>query len=142
MKRSHGRRHRGREVALRALFEVESSTRSISEVIDYQVTDFAIPLDVAEFGRSLANGTWDAHQQLDDALQGASDHWALADIGKVERAVLRLAAFELLVSDETPRGVVIDEAVDLAKRYAGDQAGSFVNGVLTNVTSNEVPHGQ
>jgi N utilization substance protein B len=77
-------------------------------------------------------------QRVDDAIDAASSNWRLEEIGKVERAVLRLGTYELLIDVDTPVGVAIDEAVELAKAYAGDEAGRFVNGVLGRIAAERV----
>jgi transcription antitermination protein NusB len=136
--RPAGRRRRGRELALRALFELEGTDKNADAVLDYQAVDMHATTDVARFARSIVLGCLRRSAEVDAAVEEASEHWALADLGKVERAVLRLGAYELLFETETPVAVVIDECVELAKVYAGDEAGPFVNGVLGQVASQRV----
>jgi N utilization substance protein B len=134
-----GRRHRGRELALRVLFELEGTQKDAAEVLAYQAEDVGATADVEAFARQLAFGVLENLDGVDDAIDAASSNWRLEELGKVERAVLRLGTFELLhLSSETPVGVAIDEAVELAKAYAGDEAGRFVNGVLGRIASERV----
>ncbi len=77
-------------------------------------------------------------QGVDDTIDAASSNWRLEEIGKVERAVLRLGTWELLFDTQTPVSVAIDEAVELSKAYAGDEAGRFVNGVLGRIAAERV----
>lgn len=133
-----GRRHRGRELALRVLFELEGTDKDADEVLRYQAADISAAPDVAGFARRLVLGCLEHADPIDVVITEASEHWALADLGKVERAVLRLATYELLWGREAPVAVVIDEAVELAKAYAGDEAGPFVNGVLGRVARQHV----
>ena len=136
--RSGGRRRRGRELALRALFELEGTEKNADAVIAYQAEDMRAPQDVVTFARSIVVGYLRQSGAVDTAVEEASANWALADLGKVERALLRLGAYELLHEAETPVAVVIDECVELAKLYAGEDAGPFVNGVLGQVASQRV----
>ena len=132
MSRAGGRRHRGRELALRVLFELEGSTKEPRSVLEYQAGELGATADVRAFADTLVIGCLEHLADVDRQISDASTNWALVDIGKVERAVLRLGTFEL--SDgATPAPVAIDESVELAKTYAGEEAGSFVNGVLGRV---------
>lgn len=133
-----GRRHRGRELALRVLFELEGTQKDATEVLRYQADDIGAADDVAGFARELVVGVLEHGAQVDDSIESASSNWPLEEIGKVERAVLRLGACELLFLTDTPVSVVIDEAVELAKAYAGAEAAAFVNGVLGKIASERV----
>ena len=132
------RRHRGRELALRVLFELEGTAKDADEVLRYQAEDIRATPDAATFARRLVLGCLEHADTIDSVIGEASEHWALVDLGKVERAVLRLGAFELLWGRDVPVAVVIDEAVELAKAYAGEEAGAFVNGVLGRVARQQV----
>ncbi len=82
--------------------------------------------------RHLVSGTWLHRSELDAELAGASRDWRVERMPAVDRNILRLALFELRHT-ETPVGVVISEAVKLAKRYSTVRSGSFVNGILGNL---------
>jgi N utilization substance protein B len=128
-----GRRRRGRELALRVLFELEGTQRDAGASLEYHAEDLGATADVAAFARSLVNGTLAHGADVDAAIDEASVNWRLQDIGKVERAVLRLGAYELLFEPEVPVAAAIDEAIELARTYAGDEAAPFVNGVLGRI---------
>ena len=135
---SAGRRHRARELALRVLFELEGTAKDADEALQYQATDVGAPADVVAFARTLVMGCLEHADGIDSVIAAASDHWALADLGKVERAILRLGTYELVWGHDAPLAVAIDEAVELAKAYAGEDAASFVNGVLGRVARQHV----
>ena len=95
-------------------------------------------------GDLLVNGGWrlvlgclENRERIDAAVTAAS-RWSLADVGKVERAVLRLGTCELLQSDGTPVAVILDESLELARAYAGDDAVQYVNGVLGHIARERV----
>lgn len=74
--------------------------------------------------------------EIDAMLSEKVEGWSFGRIGKVELAILRLAVFEI-VFDDIPRGVAINEAVELAKKYGGEDSSSFVNGVLSKITAGD-----
>ena len=131
--RSVGRRRRGRELALRVLFELEGTQKSADWALRYQADDMQTPPDVTAFAREIVAGCLAHAGDVDAAIERASQHWALVDLGKVERALLRMGVYELRHEPGTPVAVVIDESVELAKAYAGEDAAHFVNGVLGEV---------
>jgi transcription antitermination protein NusB len=128
-----GRRRRGRELALRVLFEVEGTDKNADWALDYQGDDLNAAADVLAFARDIVTGCLTNADAIDATIAEASDNWALVDLGKVERALLRMAAYELLYERDTPVAVVIDESVELAKAYAGEEAAHFINGVLGRI---------
>jgi transcription antitermination protein NusB len=131
--RSTGRRHRGRRLALRVLFELEGTTKDAAETLRYQAEDEAAPGDVRRYAEALVYGTLERLAAVDEAVSRASLNWRLEDIGKVERAVLRLGTYELLFEPDVPQAVAIDESIELGRTYAGEEAARFVNGVLGRI---------
>jgi len=127
------RRRRGRELALRVLFEIEGTEKDADWALQYQARDLGATDDVAAFAREIVIGCLEHLDAVDGAIAESTDNWALADLGKVERAALRLGTFELLYQTATPVAVVIDESVELTKAYAGEEAAYFINGVLGQI---------
>lgn len=138
MTRGAGRRHRGRELALKVLFELEGTSRDPGDALRYQAEDSDAPADVRGFAEALVFGCLRRLDQVDAAVAGASDNWRLEELGKVERAILRLGTYELLHEPGTPVAVAVDEAVELAHTYAGDEPAKFVNGVLGRIAGERV----
>ena len=99
--------------------------------------------EVDPYARALVVGTAQEHETIDAVLQRHVVGWSLERLGTLERAILRLATYELLWEAVVPEGVVINEAVELAKRFCSDEAGALVNGVLGSiaVTESEQPAG-
>jgi N utilization substance protein B len=85
----------------------------------------------------LARGAAAERERLDAVIGPALHHWRLDRVGAVERNILRLGAYELIMERDTPASVVIDEAVELAKRFGEAEAASFVNGVLDAIARGE-----
>lgn len=88
--------------------------------------------------RKLATGAWEARESLDAELAAVAKGWRVERMPAVDRAILRLALYELRHTD-TPVGVVISEAVELAKEYSTHRSGAFVNGILANLAAPHEP---
>ena len=87
------------------------------------------------YAREIVDGVGDHAREIDDAIAASSRGWTLARMPAVDRAILRLAAWEILYNDEVPPAVAIAEAVDLAKELSTDDSAGFVNGVLGALAS-------
>lgn len=148
-------RHQARIAALQALFEADVTDHQIEHVLNYRVNnqsppgetaegeepeevltttlrDEVLPPDVARFCRKLVMGVWENREQLDQWIVVAAPHWPLYQMPPVDKAILRMAIWELRTNKDNPAPpkAVINEAVELAKHFGGDQSGRFVNGVL------------
>jgi N utilization substance protein B len=85
------------------------------------------------FAERLVRGVCEKKIGLDRTIAAAADNWRVERMAVVDRNVLRLAVYELLSADDTPAAVVIDEAIEIAKRFGSEQSGAFINGVLDAV---------
>jgi N utilization substance protein B len=125
-----GGRHRAREYALQMLYQAEASGTPIGDVVAHFWLEREVPEEVRSFAERLAVGTLDARERIDALLGRNLEHWRLERLAIVDRNVLRLAVYEFLYEPGTPPIVVIDEAIEIAKRFGGDESGQFVNGIL------------
>jgi N utilization substance protein B len=125
-------RTRARRQALQILYQREITDQTVSVILSggtYSIEDG----EPSEFCRSLALGA-EAHQAAIDAqIEATSQHWSLMRMPFVDRNILRLAVFEILFADDVPDSVVINEAVEMAKVYGGEDSSKFVNGVLGRI---------
>jgi N utilization substance protein B len=130
-------RRRAREAALQMLYHAEVGQVPIGEVAATHAAmdDAAVAVDDAgrEWAVAMARGVGGEQQILDGYIGDASRNWRLERLGIIDRLLLRLAVHELLTHPETPPRVVIDEAIELARSYSGEDAAKFVNGVLDGV---------
>lgn len=145
------RRSAARALALQALCTYEA----VGDAFDDQLHDLlddpeihadlslASPLhpDVRAFAGELARGAWRHRRELDERLSRASEHWSVARMTPVDRNILRLGLYELLYHPDTPPQVVLNEAVELAKRFGDADSPAFVNGVLDAVRRSLEPGG-
>ncbi|MCA1585469.1 MAG: transcription antitermination factor NusB [Acidobacteria bacterium] len=132
-------RRRAREGALQILYQVEVGQLGVGDASMLRAMvgapDDTFDLDDASqaYADALARGALEQRADLDARLADAARNWRVERMAVVDRLVLRLALHELMAHPSTPPRVVIDEAIELARRYSGDQAARFVNGVLDGV---------
>lgn len=128
-----GARRKARELALQMLFENDVSGTEPAEMFD-RSTDLAkSPENVGSFTKRLVSGTLGHREALDKIISKQAEHWRLSRMPIVDRNILRLALYELLYEPDTPRPVVIDEALEIAKRFSTPQSSQFINGILDGV---------
>jgi N utilization substance protein B len=125
-----GRRTRARECALQMLYQWDIGRDPVERVFAgfWQVRTAGD--EAREMAERMVRGAISEIEAVDAEIGAAASHWRIERIAAVERNVLRLAAWELLRTPETPSAVIIDEAVDLAKRFGEAESFAFVNGVL------------
>jgi len=126
-------RHLGRVIALQALYEIDAVDHDPQEVVTRWASEQEAGPTVIAFANDLVRGVLQEREELDTLLQGSAPMFPVPRIAPVDRAVLRLAIYELLHVPATPPKVVINEAVELAKQFGGDNSSRFINGVLGDV---------
>ncbi len=130
-----GARSFGREAALQMLFAMEAGGGSPERVIAAFWRETPGDPEGREYADRALRGVADDLEKVDEAIRKASTNWRLERMARVDRNVLRLGAWELIRSSDVPRAVILDEAVELAKRFGSEESGAFVNGVLDRVAS-------
>jgi len=128
-------RRRARIVALQALFEVDTVHHSPDAVLQWRLEEVPLPAAGESFARRLVYGVLEHRPMLDVVIQRIAPEWPIGQMAPVDRNILRLAAYEILIDEGTPPKVAINEAVELAKAFGGDSSGRFVNGVLGTLFS-------
>ncbi len=130
-------RHLGRIIALQTLYEFDfrrgagDETVDLDEILGRNLERYSDTVEDKEFVTTLVHGTGSQFQQLDDTIQPIAPEWPLDQIARIDKTILRLALYELLhLGSLVPPKVAINEAVELAKAFGGDNSSKFVNGVL------------
>ena len=128
-------RHHAREAALQMLYQWEVGRVSMFEVRQTFWThgpDTRVPLpdDLQAFAMSLADGVATRVAELDPIVAESAEHWRLERMNVMDRLILRLAVYEFLHEPATPGKVIINEALELARSFSGDEAVRFINGIL------------
>ncbi len=127
--REHPRR-RSRVLAMQALYQFDVRGDEFDRDLDTFLLENEMDYETREYARRLARGVWENREWLDGLITQASTNWNLARIGAVERALIRMAAREMLVQPEPPAQIAMNEAIELAKAYGDKESGGFVNAVL------------
>jgi len=130
-----GARRRTRELALQALYEVDSAGHEVEEVVNRLLAEERLSEENANFTRELVRGVIQNKGKIDENIQSFAPAWPLEQIPVVDRNILRLAIFEILLDNKVPVKVAINEAVELAKKFGSDNSSKFVNGVLGSVSA-------
>jgi len=125
-----GKRSTARKLAMQAMYQADALGAEISGVFPELFSRESYLPETVRFSQTLALGAWEKKEHSDKVIVRLSKGWSLDRMGKVVMSVLRLAIYELDFQSDTPSSVVIDEAVELAKKFATPEAGKFVNGIL------------
>jgi N utilization substance protein B len=131
-----GVRRRGRELALQMLYQHELAGTDPDSIFTGFEELRDAPPEAREFAVALVRGVIERLAVLDAEIGEQADHWRVDRMATVDRNILRLALFELRFAPDTPAAVVIDEAVEIAKRFGSERSSQFVNGVLDGLVHN------
>lgn len=137
-------RHLGRIIVLQTLYEQEfrlasdDNTFLIDDVLKRNILRYKTLVDDVAFIERLTHGVLEEQTKLDKKIQPIAPDWPLDHIARMDRLVLRMGAYELLHQKDTPPKVVINEAVELAKAFGGDNSSKFINGVLGTLYRQEL----
>jgi len=130
-----GVRRKARVLALQALYEIDSAGHDAEVVLNHLLAQQELSEESASFTRELVAGVIQNKNRIDENIQRFAPAWPLAQISIVDRNILRLAIFEILLDNKVPVKVAINEAVELAKTFGSDNSSRFVNGVLGSVSN-------
>jgi len=128
-----GKRRSSRELALKFLYQFELNGGDLDEQIKLFLERNSSQEDVANFMKELVVSLIDKMEEIDEIIQKFSDHWILDRMTVIDRNILRMGACELLFNFSTPPKVVINEAIDIAKKYGNEDSPEFINGILDKV---------
>jgi transcription antitermination protein NusB len=128
-----GARSTAREAALQMLFALDVSSSEVERVIADFWRETPGEAEGREYADALVRGIAAELEATDALIRSASKNWRLERMTRVDRNVLRMGAFELKHRQDVPRAVVLDEAVEIAKRFGNEESGAFVNGVLDRI---------
>ena len=145
-----GKRHTAREMAVQMLYQQDMGGAPLPQVFQsFDLAEFLVREgkprggqrpdaekvrrrvhEAFERARELVAGTSEHREEIDQLIRTQADNWRLERMPVVDRNILRLAIYEMLHEPEVPKLVVVDEAIELAKKYGSDQSGRFINGLL------------
>ncbi len=130
-------RHRARIAGMQVLFELDITDHPLEPTLQRRLQDELLPNEAAEFVQQIVRGAWEQRDFIDGVIEQAAPNWPLYQMPAIEKAILRLAIWELVLNknDPAPAKAAINEAVELAKHFGGENSSRFVNGVLGTVVS-------
>jgi N utilization substance protein B len=130
-----GNRRKSREMAIQALYYMDSANSFSENTLILFCRNFNTPESILPFLLKLVRGVVEARNEIDALIERFSSNWKVHRMTCVDRNVLRIAVFEMCCCDDIPIKVSINEAIDLGKKYGSDESGSFVNGILDSIRS-------
>jgi N utilization substance protein B len=136
-------RHLGRIVALQTLYEqdfrqeVDDEAFNIDEVLVRNIERYQETIDDKDFIKNLVGGVKEHQAALDDLIRPVAPEWPIEQIARMDRIILRMGTYELTHTKNVPPKVVINEAVELAKAFGGENSSKFINGVLGTLLRNQ-----
>ncbi len=125
-----GKRRKARESTLQILFQLEFDDSDQDKVIDSFWRNKKTSKEIVEYTQYLVAGIISHRERIDRLIQSVSANWRLDRMAIVDRNVLRIAVFELLYEESVAPAIVINEAIEVAKKYSSEEAATFVNGIL------------
>lgn len=129
-------RHQARELALKVLFQLENKPEDdAEETLRYHAGEDGATEAAITFARALVEGVRANREELDRVIAEASRNWRVQQMAKVDRQVLRIATYEIAIARDVPVKAAINESIELAKTFSGEESGRFVNGVLGKVAA-------
>ncbi|TGE37806.1 transcription antitermination factor NusB [Desulfosporosinus fructosivorans] len=130
-------RRLARETALQVLFQRDLTKETLitAEIVDCWAAEFVVPEASRPFAQSLVDGTIAHQEEIDQTIASFAQDWTLSRMANVDRNVMRLATYEILFCPDIPGRVTLNEAIELAKRFGGEESAKFVNGILDRVVA-------
>jgi N utilization substance protein B len=122
-----GDRRKSREFALQTLYEIEIKGADPKSVLEH------LPEEVQKFSTDLLDGIFRNRKEIDEIIEKHSLHWKLNRMAVVDRNILRLGVYELLYLHDIPTSVILNEAIEIAKKFGTEESSAFINGILDKV---------
>jgi transcription antitermination protein NusB len=129
-----GNRRKARIAALQALFELDSVGHQPEETLARQFESYPLSAEVKNFAEELVNGVLSHKEKIDKTINDTAPAFPIDQLAVIDRNVLRLAIYEILIDNKVPVRAAINEAVELAKDFGGENSPKFINGVLGSVS--------
>ena len=128
-----GKRRKARESTLQILFQLEFDDSQPEKVTEQYWQHRKAPEEIRQYTDRLVKGIISHKKDIDKIIQSVSEHWRISRMAVVDRNILRMAVFELLFEQNIAPAIVINEAIEIAKKYSNEEAATFVNGLLDAV---------
>ncbi len=133
-----GGRRFGRTVVLSGLYQYDVSGMPLDQILKFEWVNHEITGELKDFIADLIKGTIKHLDEIDDLIKKYSRNWRFDRISPVDKAILRFSIYSLLYRDDIPASVIIDEAVEISKKYSTEKSYKFINGILDGIKKNEI----
>ena len=124
------KRRYGREIALKILYQQDISGSPMDQIESKMYSEHTLTDGIKSFVHDIVEGTCQHMTEIDNLLSRLAIHWKINRMAVIDRNILRMASYEIIYHPETPVKVIINEAVEIAKKYGDDKSYQFINGVL------------
>jgi N utilization substance protein B len=130
-----GTRRKARVIALQALFEVDLAHHDADETVRRLLAESSLAEEGVVFAQELVEGVLTNEDKIDSIIQIHAPAWPVPQLAVIDRNILRLAVFEIMINNRVPTKAAINEAIELAKTFGGENSPKFINGVLGSVSA-------
>ncbi len=130
-----GSRRRGRELALQMLYALDMNPSEPLPSLSQLMEEKKIDLDAVDFAEDIVRGVKENRTLIDEKISEKSKNWTLSRMARVDLNILRIATYELLLRDDIPKVVTINEAIEVAKLFGAEDSPAFVNGILDEIAA-------
>ena len=128
-----GARRKARELALQMLYQFDLSSNPPRQIVDtFEELQKSKP-NTREFAVKIFHGTVENLAKIDEMIAAQADNWRIARMAVVDRNIIRMSIYELLEESETPKLVIIDEAIEIGKKFGTQKSSQFINGILDGI---------
>ena len=132
-----GARRKAREIALQILYQMEVNPVDPQKALEHLWENVAASKATKEFVQRIVTGVRGHGEEIDQLIAKYSEHWRLERMDWVDKSILRMGIFEILLCDDIPVKVAMNEAVDLGKKFGAEESGAFINGILDKISRTE-----
>jgi N utilization substance protein B len=129
-----GIRRKSREAAFQLLYQLDLADMTADQSVEEFWSQMGIPHQARQFTQQLVSGSMENRDKIDDLISSNSHHWKIHRMNSVDKCVLRLGVYELMFCPETPTKVIINEAIEIGKKFGTGESGSFINGILDKIS--------
>lgn len=123
---------------MQALYMLDSVEYTLDEICQFSWVQEDVAGEALDFSRKIIKGTLDNIAEIDDIIKKYTKNWKFERIEKIDKTILRMSIFSLLKMEDIPPAVTINEAIELGKKFGGENSGTFINGILDSVRKNEL----
>lgn len=133
-----GKRRKSRELTLQLLYQYEIRKEPAEQILkEFWEQRNKIHLDIRSFSESIFTETLEHLEKIDGVISELSRNWKITRLSLVDKNILRFAIYEICFRDDIPEKVTVDEAIEVAKRFSGEDSGGFINGILDSLLQNK-----